>query len=141
MDCQLCQNLSEAYRRGKLPDDMKTQVKAHLQICTKCSENYQIQALVENVINHEKKLLSDPSLADRIMAGIENYENTGNRTVPIFRKILRPLVIATSLAAAIFSGIIIGNIYKPYTNEKTIPVELVLFNDSAIESADVFSGE
>jgi len=141
MNCQLCQNLSDAYRGGKLPDDMKTQVEAHLRICIKCSESYHMQTLAENVIDHEKKLVSDPFLADRIMAEIENYENTGYRTVPALRRVMKPLVIATSLAAAIILGIIIGKIYRPYNIEKPIPVELAFFNDSALESVDVLSVE
>ena len=62
MNCQLCQKESDAYREGRLPGDMKTQVEAHLRICIKCSESYQLQTLADKVINHEKELLSDPFL-------------------------------------------------------------------------------
>jgi len=54
---------------------------------------------------------------------------------------LRSAIIATSLAAAIFFGVIMGNIYKPSSSAKAIPVELALINDATIESVDVLSNE
>jgi hypothetical protein len=45
------------------------------------------------------------------------------------------------LAAAIFFGVTIGNIYKPAGSGNTIPVELALIDDAAIESVDILSNE
>ena len=37
MNCQLCQKELDAYREGRLSDDMRTQVEAHLQaLCRMC---------------------------------------------------------------------------------------------------------
>ena len=141
MNCQLCQKESDAYREGRLSADTRIQVETHLGACKKCADSYKLQILAERVINMEKELLPNPFLQTRIMARIENLETSRYRTIPAYIRVLRPAVIVTSLAAAIFFGIIIGNIYKPYNNEKTIPFELTFFNDSAIESVDVFSGE
>ena len=141
MNCQLCQKESDAYREGRLSADTRIQVETHLGVCKKCADSYKLKVLAERVINMEKELLPNPFLQTRIMARIENLETSRYRTIPAYIRVLRPAVIVTSLAAAIFFVIIIGNIYKPYNNEKTIPVELAFFNDSAIESVDVFSGE
>ena len=114
MNCQLCQKELDAYREGRLPDDMKTQVEEHLQHCTDCAENYNLQSLAEKIINEEKVISPDPYLTTRIMAQIENPEETVHKTIsPIYKGIKTGPDNATSLAAAIFAGVLIGNIYKP----------------------------
>lgn len=75
------------------------------------------------------------------MAQIENLETSRNRVIPAYMRALRPAVITTSLAAAIFLGVIMGNIYKPSSSAKAIPVELALINDATIESVDILSNE
>jgi anti-sigma factor RsiW len=141
MNCQLCQKESDAYHEGRLSDDMKTKVEAHLAVCKKCAESYKLQMLAERAINKEKELLPNPFLQTRIMARIENPETSHYRDVPAYMSALRLAVIATSLAAAIFVGVVMGNIYKPSSRVKAIPVELTLINDAAIESVDVLSYE
>ena len=141
MNCQLCQKESDAYREGRLPADTRTQVETHLRVCKKCAESYKLQTLAERVINKEKELLPNPFLQTRIMAQIENLETSRNRVIPTYMRALRPAVITTSLAAAIFLGVIMGNIYKPSSSAKTIPVELSLINDATIESVDILSNE
>ena len=124
-----------------MPADTRTQVEAHLEVCNGCAESYKLQALAYRVMNEEKELLSNPFLPTRIMVKIENIETSGYKTVPTYNQILRPAIIATSLAAAIFFGVIMGNIYKPASSGKAIPVELALINDATIESVDVLSNE
>ena len=76
MNCQLCQKLLDAYRDGKLSNDMRTQVEAHLKLCAECAESYRIQLLADRVINQEKEIHPDNYLTARIMARIENPEET-----------------------------------------------------------------
>jgi len=141
MNCQLCQNLSDAYRGGKLPGDMKTQVKDHLATCKECVESYKIQALADRVINQEKESLSNPFLITRIMAVIENPEIPVYKTIPIYKRVLGPAIITASLVAAIFLGVMMGNIYKPAFTLRKIPLELSLIDDTTIESVSFFSIE
>lgn len=141
MNCQLCQKESDAYREGRLPADTRTQVETHLGVCKKCAESYKLQTLAERIIKKEKELLPNPFLQTRIMAQIENLETARNRAIQTYMRALRPAIIATSLAAAIFFGVIMGNIYKPSSSAKAIPVELALINDATIESVDVLSNE
>jgi anti-sigma factor RsiW len=139
MNCQLCQKESEAYRDGKLSDDRRTQVEAHLNGCAECEESYRIQSLAESVINQEKVVSPDDYLTSRIMARIENYEGIGYRSISPFRRILKPALIITSMAAAIFAGVLIGNIYRPSDRNMSEPIELSLIDDVAIESVDILS--
>ena len=141
MNCQLCQNLSDSYREGKLPRDTKTQVEDHLATCKECSESYKVQTLADRVINQEKELLSNPFLITRIMENIENIETPLYKPVPIFNRVLRPAVITALLAVAIFIGVMIGNIYKPDGKSRPIPLELALMDDDLIESVNIFANE
>jgi anti-sigma factor RsiW len=141
MNCQLCQKFSDAYYKGNLPDDTKTQVEDHLATCNECAESYKILALADRVINEEKELLSNPFLITRIMERIENIETPLIKTIPVYKRIIRPVIITASLAAAIFMGIMIGNIYKPGSNLQVIPLELALIDDASIESVNILSNE
>ena len=141
MNCQLCQKELDAYREARLPNDTRTQVEIHLGVCKKCADSYKLQTLAERVIKQEKELLPNPFLKTRIMAQIENLESIPNRAIPTYILVLRPAIIATSLAAAIFFGVMMGIIYKPAGRVKAIPLELALIDDATIESVDILSNE
>jgi predicted anti-sigma-YlaC factor YlaD len=141
MNCQLCQKELDAYSEGKLPDDMKIQVQEHLQHCKDCAEIYNLQLLTQKIINEEKVISPDPYLTTNIMAQIENPEVTDYKFISPFTRVLRPAMIITSLAASIFLGIMIGNIYKPSARVLPRPVELALIDDVAIEAVNVLSNE
>ena len=141
MNCQLCQTLSDEFREGKLPDDTKTQVEDHLATCKECAESYKMQVLADRVINQEKELLSNPFLITRIMEQIENPETLHHQTVPVYRRVWRSAFITASVAAAIFLGVLIGNINKPVVAKYHIPLELVLIDDATIESLNILSNE
>jgi predicted anti-sigma-YlaC factor YlaD len=141
MNCQLCQKELDAYSGGTLPDDIKTQVEEHLQHCTDCAESYNLQSLAQKIINKEKVISPDPYLTTRIMAQIENPEETVHKTISPITKVLRPALIITSMAASIFFGVMIGNIYKPSARIVPRPVELALIDDVAIEAVNVLSNE
>jgi predicted anti-sigma-YlaC factor YlaD len=141
MNCQLCQKELDAYQEGRLPDDMKTQVEEHLQHCTECAESYNLQLIVQKIINEEKIISPDPYLTTRIMAHIGNQEKSGSKTISPFVRVLRPVLMVTSMAAAIFTGVLIGNIYKPSVGRIPKPVELALIDDVAIEAVNVLTNE
>lgn len=141
MNCQLCQKNMDAYQEGRLPAGMKTQVEAHLRACEKCAESYSLQKLAERIMIQEKEMQSNPFLATRILARIEDLESSGDKTIPLYKRVLRPVIISASLAAAILYGVMIGNIYQPSPKIDPIPLELALIDDSAIESVNVLSNE
>lgn len=141
MNCQLCQKELDAYRRGILSGDLKTQIEKHLTNCADCSEIYKMLSLTEEVIDREKSMEPDLKLAVAVMARLENSEMPLPVTLSPFTRIWRPVLITTSMAAAIFTGVLIGKIYKPSVRTTTIPVELALMDDAAIESVNVLSNE
>lgn len=141
MNCQLCQKELDAFGEGKLPRDIMTQVESHLKGCETCAGMYKLQILAAKVMNQEKELQPDPFLATRIMASIENLENSEYKPVTLFKRMLKPVVITVSMAAAIFFGIMLGNLSRPATYRETIPVELALIDDATIESVNILSNE
>ena len=141
MNCHLCRKLSEAYAEGSLSSDTKNQVEAHLIDCEVCREIFRLQVLTDRLIKHEKETVSNPFLATRVMAFIENSEINSYIQAPLFKRFLRPVLITTALAAAILYGIIIGNIYQTAGSESAIPIELALINDASLESITLLSNE
>ena len=138
MNCQLCQKEFEAYREGKLTPDIRNQIESHLKTCYECNEIYRLQILADRVITEEKELHVNPFLATRVMARIENEEAAGARPAP---QIFRPVLIAISMATAVFLGVTIGNISADRTGSKAIPVELALIDDVRLESLEMLSNE
>jgi len=141
MNCQLCQKELEAYRDGKLPGHLKTQVESHLNSCVTCSGIYRLESLADKVIDQEKELLPDPFIATRVMAFVDSLEDSRNKSGTVFSRVLKPVMVTVSMAAAIFFGILLGNLTLPVTDNRTIPVELALIDDATIESVNILSNE
>lgn len=141
MNCQTCHKESDAYLDGKLSEDMRIKVEEHLLNCAACKEWYTLQSLVQKVVNKEKALDPDIYLTTRIMAQIEIQEEEVTKTAYSFMRVLRPALITVTMAAAIFAGVLIGNIYKPSNRVNSRPVELALMDDVAIESVNILSNE
>jgi anti-sigma factor RsiW len=141
MNCQLCQKEMDAYRDGELPCDIMTQVESHLEACETCSGIYRMQVLADKIIDQEKKLQSDPFLATRVMAKIDALGDSGFRPATALMKVLKPVLVTSSMAAAIFFGITLGNLLRPVNDREKIPVELALIDDASIESVSILLNE
>ncbi len=139
MNCQLCQENLEAFLEGTLPSDMKTQVESHLKGCEACNHLYSIQVLADRLIGSEKKLEPDPFLITRVMEKIEDKETSVSEN--LFIKILRPVLITSSLAAAVLFGVMLGNLSLPGNKTRAIPAELAMIDDASLESIDNLSQE
>ena len=141
MNCQLCQKELDAYREGLLPEGIRVQVETHLGECKECAESFHLVSLSNQVMEEEKRLQSNPFLVTRIMAGIEELEQNRVRQqrIPSYQKVLKPVLISVSIVAAIFIGVIVGNVYLPTHPTNNLPVEMSYMNDAALESVDLFS--
>jgi len=137
MNCQSCQKESEAYRGNNLSADKRTQVEAHLESCKDCANYYRIGAIIDAVINREKATISNPFLSTCVMAVLETEDKSSTVKKSIFNMVLRPAIITISMAAAIISGVLLGNVYQ--VNTKPLPFEISLIDDVTIESVDLLS--
>lgn len=124
-----------------MPSDMMTQVELHLNKCDSCRSIYNAQLLADRIISFEKETEPDPFLLTRVMARIENLENEGYEKEYIKLGILRPALIAVSLAAAVFLGIMLGGLSRHVAYEDKVPIELALINDASLESVEILSIE
>jgi hypothetical protein len=141
MNCQSSQNESDKYREGKLSGDLRIQVESHLEHCNDCAESFRIESAADSIINRERAIEPENDLAFRIMERIETLETTDKKITNPFMRVLQPALIVTSIAATIFIGILIGNIYKPSGTYVSRPVEFSLIDDASIESIDILSNE
>ena len=139
MNCQLCQLELDAYCEGRLPDNIRSQVEIHLESCIKCAESYRIIILSNRIFKEEREVKSNPFLSSRIMAEIENQEKHYMDRETVYTRIIRPGLIIGSMAAAILIGIFLGNFSS--NSQNTIPDELAMIDDSAIESIIMLSNE
>ena len=141
MNCQLCQKELDAYQEGILPEGTRSQVENHLGECKECSESFKLVGLANRVMEDEKSMQQNPFLVTRIMANIGELENNpvGYQPIPFYQKVLKPALIAFSVAAAIFTGIVVGNFDVPKQSATKLPVEMAYMNDMALESVNLFS--
>lgn len=136
MNCMPYKDRIDDYTEGKLGRDEKISFENHLRECPECTALIRLQNLSDRVIAEEKHTSPGFYLSDKIMARIENSE----RTDPALVRVLRPMVMTISVAAAIFVGVLIGD-FSVKPEVKAIPVELTLMDDIAMESVNVLSNE
>lgn len=136
MECSYRDRIDD-YSEGKLGKDEKLSFESHIDSCHECAELVSVQKLADRIIAEEKNSAPGFYLAGRIMSRIEDLERQSGSALI---RILRPVVISVSMAAAIFAGVLIGDLSsKPVI--KAVPVELTLMNDIAMESVNVLIGE
>ncbi|MBN2813929.1 MAG: zf-HC2 domain-containing protein [Bacteroidales bacterium] len=141
MNCALCQKYLEAWLAGTLPDHLKIQVEDHLSVCPQCRKTADVLKISETLIAGEKETEPNPFLATRIMAAIEANESRIELSKPGFVRLLRPAVIALSMATAVFAGIALGRLSGSSSAINEIPMELVLINDAQMEAIGPLSNE
>jgi predicted anti-sigma-YlaC factor YlaD len=137
MNCQLYRDRVEEYVEGKLGKEEALSFENHLESCPECAELVRVQKLADRIIGEEKSSTPGFYLSGKIMNRIVASEQERGSALIRF---IRPAVITISIAAAIFSGVLIGNI-SSRPQVKAIPIELTLMNDIAIESVNVLTRE
>ncbi len=133
MNCSLCQKNLSAYLDGKLPIDILSLTEAHLDNCTQCSTLLNEMKSLYAVIEEEKGITSSPFIVTRVLAAIEQMETPVEKT-SLIRRTIQTVLIAASIAIAVFAGIQSGNLYSLKPAKKPVPDELVYMNDVVLES-------
>lgn len=135
MDCSTFRDRIDEYIEGKTGESGRIFFEQHLKSCSECAQLVRLHELSERVIMHEKSLSPGHFLTERVMARIEN---AGAEKEAALIRILRPAAAVVSVAAAIFAGVMIGNISRGPSVHQA-PIELTLMNDTELESLDVLS--
>lgn len=143
MNCELCQQQLPGYLGGSLPVESRIEVEKHLEGCRECMDQYRLLVLSARVMEEEKNTAMNPFLSTRVMAGINAWERMKEETQPAPSpvRLLKPLLIGFSVAAAIFAGILMGNLYKPLPAAKPVPAEMAYMDDALIESTSLFAND
>jgi Na+/proline symporter len=84
-----------------------------------------IEELVNRFVKEESGVISNPFMATRIMAAIDNKRRPAVKIAPVWRAAMAAFV----LALAVFAGVAAGNLY----NEGAAYNNTVLINDDAME--------
>ena len=108
-------------------------MEAHLGECKECSESFQLVGLANRVMEDEKSMQSNPFLVTRIMANIDKLEqaSVAYQSFPFYHKVLKPVLIGFSVAAAMFFGVVMGNISMPTQTTTKLPIEMTYMNSCA----------
>lgn len=143
MDCKTCRNELDKYLEGSLTDTMVKAVEQHLIECNTCSSLFSRLKLADQFIESEKKVESNPFLSTRVMAAINSIENRQTvKSMPSYAvRLLKPALITITVTAAIFLGILAGNIGRNSLSASQIPEEIVYLNDSGLESLNLYITE
>lgn len=141
MNCQSCLKELEARFNGQLDEGIRTEVEEHVETCLSCAESYNHLRIAGQVISEEKNQPFNPWLSTRVIAKIRENESSGNPAarVPVFGRLIRPLLATVTLAAAVVAGVMIGSLYKADYSSNELPVELGYMNDAGMESVYLFS--
>lgn len=140
MNCKSCIQQMEPYLEGNMPDRARIQVEEHLASCEECTVVYRTWTLADRIMNEEKTTLANPFLASRIMASIEQMDDVrANRRNPFLQRVLKPVLVSASIAAAAFFGVLSGSLYQTDSANGTFPVELSYLNDATLESVDFYT--
>ncbi len=96
--------------------------------------------LVDRIIDEERNVQPNPFLATRIMASVEALDRVEVGRPNVFlHKVLKPVFISISIAAAAFFGVITGGAYQVDAPHGQVPVELSYLNDAKMESVDFYA--
>lgn len=141
MECKSCRENLEAYRRGDLPEGMITRVKSHLLLCRDCDDINRLEILADRIIDSAGEALPGSLSTGAIMEYISKHAASGTERPGRVYSIIRPLLLAGSVAAALFAGILIGDLYTGNARLQPEPEELSLLNDSELEQVFSLSDE
>jgi hypothetical protein len=134
MNCKETERLMTDYLKGTLTADKKYAVDSHLETCQMCSVLVRELSNSDLIIHEEKKIKSNPFLATRVMASIDNLGiPSGNMPVSIWKKALQPVIIASLIIIGIFIGYKMGGLYTSGNHQQPVN-ESAYINDIEMES-------
>ena len=137
MNCADCHKKANNFIEKNISVDVQKQVEEHLQNCKPCALIYNKLQVVLDFIEKEKALKLNPFLTSRIMATIENSEIKTAKS-PVFAYASQSLLIAASVAIALFIGVAAGNLYQTKPAQQVQQEEVAQFNDATLESMNLF---
>jgi predicted anti-sigma-YlaC factor YlaD len=141
MKCKEVRKRLGDYASGDLKPEVYEMVSEHLKLCIKCSALLEELNSTMRLINKRERLEPNPFLYTRIKEKLhDSQENEIRVKIPVFRRVLQPVMLSLLLAGAIFTGIKLGDTIvseQEQTNTYAEETEYYL-NDMEHESLEVY---
>lgn len=141
MKCKTVHKKLIFYSNGELNSSETEEIRTHLLDCKKCYDLYTELETTLNLIEKKKILEPNPFLYTRIKQELDNIGSEKNRTafIPVYKKVLQPVLLSLILAIGLFSGIKLGNTYELKQQEKLAVSQTTefYFNDLQQEKLEV----
>jgi hypothetical protein len=75
------------------------------------------------------------------MARIEKINSPVFRRTPVFTRVAKPVILVILLTIVIAMGVTIGSMYRYVPDRGSLPAEMALIDDAAIESVSILSND
>lgn len=141
MNCKTVSEKLISYSNGELSSSENDILKTHLENCGSCYHLYTEIETTLNLIEKRKTLEPNPFLYTRIKQRLDAIESGTDRPVfiPVYRKVLQPVLLSFLLASGVFFGIKLGNICALNHQEKYSKSQTTefYFNDFQQEKLEV----
>lgn len=141
MKCKTVHKKLIFYINKEINNTENEEIKTHLQNCENCFDLYTELEATLNLIKKKKTLEPNPFLYTRIKQKLKDIESEKKRVIfnPVYKKVLQPVLLSFFLAASLFSGIKLGNIYEIKQQEQLSVSQTTefYFNDLEQERSEV----
>ncbi|MBR9682784.1 MAG: zf-HC2 domain-containing protein [Candidatus Aenigmarchaeota archaeon] len=141
MKCKEVNKKLVSYINDELSNTENKNVKSHLESCAICNEIAVELQNTMNLFDDRITLQPNPFLYTRILQELNNLHTVqdNNGFLPVFKKVLLPVMFSLLLIFSVFLGITLGNIYETNQQEKetsSLTIEY-FFNDLEQETVEV----
>lgn len=141
MKCKEVRKRLADYASGDLKPEPYRMVDEHLELCPECSALLiELNSTME-LLDKRKRLEPNPFLYTRLKERLsDSGENEARIRVPVFSRVLQPLILSLLLAGALFTGIKLGNtVVREQEHAFTYTEETEYYlNDMEHESLEVY---
>lgn len=141
MKCKEVNKKLVSYINNELSNTENENVKSHLESCAICNEIVVEFQNTMNLFDDRITLQPNPFLYTRILQelNILHTVQDNNGFLPVFKRVLLPVMFSLLLIFSVFLGITLGNIYETNQQEKetsSLTIEY-FFNDLEQETVEV----
>jgi len=113
MNCSVVRKKLIFYIEGELESQEREQVSQHLADCEQCYHLYEKLQSTMKIAEKRKPIEPNPFLYTRIKERLDAMEKTKQRTeIPVYQKILRPIILSLVLLLGLYGGNRLGNFYE-----------------------------
>lgn len=141
MKCKEVNKKLVSYINNELSNTENENVKSHLESCAICNEIVVELQNTMNLFDDRITLQPNPFLYTRILQelNILHTVQDNNGFLPVFKRVLLPVIFSLLLIFSVFLGITLGNIYETNQQEKETSLLTIeyFFNDLEQETVEV----